>query len=228
MIVSLLVAIVVVLLLIILIFLLSLLFGESFLIYKIFDWSTSDTEEVVEANTGNNGGRTISYEDAMAGIEGWLEKGASSGSKTVSVHTTTERGSVGVEQQEFSIEQNTDSEGRRGLLVTDIARYTGLKGKKMVVKLEFFYADGRRVVAREGVGYYGNGVSSDGYLEYTIPMEPESDDIRLKVCNFVPYVLFPLEDKSTDYAIRLSIMQKKPNGEYNLLSHAIRSLSLNW
>ncbi|MCF0183040.1 MAG: hypothetical protein HUK01_01730, partial [Bacteroidaceae bacterium] len=48
MIVSLLVAIVVVLLLIILIFLLSLLFGESFLIYKIFDWSTSDTEEVVE------------------------------------------------------------------------------------------------------------------------------------------------------------------------------------
>ena len=228
MIVSLLVAIVVVLLLIILIFLLSLLFGESFLIYKIFDWSTSDTEEVVEANTGNNGGRTISYEDAMAGIEGWLEKGASSGSKTVSVHTTTERGSVGVEQQEFSIEQNTDSEGRRGLLVTDIARYTGLKGKKMVVQLEFFYADGRRVVAREGVGYYGNGVSSDGYLEYTIPMEPESDDIRLKVCNFVPYVLFPLEDKSTDYAIRLSIMQKKPNGEYNLLSHAIRSLSLNW
>ena len=195
---------IIVVLLLIIIPLGMLLFGESALIYKIFDWSFFDNKEKQELVVKDN---NSSLKESI--INRVNEK------VNEKVHNT---GKVSATIKNINVEHNVERDGAKGMQISVEFDSKNLKGETLYCMVRFYNDDGSPLVQTSNNEKYrsinGNVIVGD----YT---SPPYDDCETRTPLFIPYSELPTKsNRRTDLILDATILHYQTKTEYDVLDRS--------
>ena len=195
---------IIVVLLLIIIPLGMLLFGESALIYKIFDWSFFDNEEKQELVVKDN---NSSLKESI--INRVNEK------VNEKVHNT---GKVSATIKNVYVDHNKENDGVKGMQIAVEFESQNLKDEALYCMIRFYNDDGSPLVQQSNNKKYRSVNGNVIVGEYT---SPTYDDCKTKTTLFIPYKELPQNTGGrTDLILDASILHYTTSTNYEVLDRS--------
>ena len=195
---------IIVVLLLIIIPLGMLLFGESALIYKIFDWSFFDNEEKQELVVKDN---NSSLKESI--INRVNEK------VNEKVHNT---GKVSATVKNIFVDHNIEKDGVKGMQIAVEFESQNLKDEALYCMIRFYNDDGSPLVQQSNNKKYRSVNGNVIVGEYT---SPTYDDCKTRTTLFIPYKELPQNTGGrTDLILDASILHYTTSTNYEVLDRS--------
>ena len=194
----------IVVLLLIIIPLIMLLFGEGALVYKIFDWSTSDNEEKTEIVISNDN-RSLKESISKQVKERFNKEASNIGNMSASV-------------KNIYVDHNVLEGGVKGMQIAVEFESKNLKDEALYCMVRFYNGDGSPLVQQSNNKKYRSVNGNVIVGEYT---SPTYDDCKTKTTLFIPYKELPVKTKGrTDLILDASILHYTTNTDYEVLDRS--------
>ena len=194
----------IVVLLLIIIPLIMLLFGEGALVYKIFDWSTSNNEEKTEFVVSNDN-RSLK-ESITKQVKERISKEVSN---TINVSATVKN---------IYVDHNVVEGGVKGMQIAVEFESKNLKDEALYCMVRFYNDDGSPLVQQSNNKKYRSVNGNVIVGEYT---SPTYNDCKTKTTLFIPYKELPQNTGGrTDLILDASILHYATNTDYEVLDRS--------
>ncbi len=194
----------IVVLLLVIIPLIMLLFGEGALIYKIFDWSSTDNEEKTEIVVSNDS-RSLKESITKQVKERVIKEASNAGNISASV-------------KNIYVDHNIVEGGVKGMQIAVEFESKNLKGEALYCMVRFYNDDGSPLVQQSNNKKYQSVNGNVIVGEYT---SPTYDDCKTKTTLFIPYKELPQNTGGrTDLILDASILHYTTNTDYEVLNRS--------
>jgi hypothetical protein len=181
-----------------------LLFGEGALVYKIFDWSTSNNEEKTEFVVSNDN-RSLK-ESITKQVKERISKEVSN---TINVSATVKN---------IYVDHNVVEGGVKGMQIAVEFESKNLKDEALYCMVRFYNDDGSPLVQQSNNKKYRSVNGNVIVGEYTTPTY---DDCKTKTTLFIPYKeLQKNTGGRTDLILDASILHYATNTDYEVLDRS--------
>ena len=194
----------IVVLLLVIIPLVMLLLGEGALVYKIFDWSSSDNEEKTEIVVSNDN-RSLK-ESVTKQVKERVSKEVSN------------TGNVSATVKNIYVDHNVEEEGVKGMQIEVEFESKNLKDEALYCMVRFYNDDGSPLAQKN---YNEKYLSVNGNVIVGQYTSPPYNDCSTKTTLFIPYDELPTNGKErTDYLLDASILHYLTETEYDVLDRS--------
>ena len=194
----------IVVLLLIIIPLIMLLFGEGALVYKIFDWSTSDNEEKTEIVISNDN-RSLKESISKQVKERFNKEASNIGNMSASV-------------KNIYVDHNVLEGGVKGMQIAVEFESKNLKDEALYCMVRFYNDDGSPLAQKTNNEKYRSINGNVIVGEFT---SPTYDDCKTRTTLFIPYEELPVKIKGrTDLILDASILHYTTNTDYEVLDRS--------
>ena len=191
----------IVVLLLIIIPLIMLLFGEGALVYKIFDWSTSDNEEKTEIVVSNDN-RSLKESISKQVKERFNKEASNIGNMSASV-------------KNIYVDHNVLKGGVKGMQIAVEFESKNLKDENLYCMVRFYNDDGSPLAQQSNNKKYRSVNGNVIVGEY---ISPTYDNCKTRTTLFIPYDELPVKAKGrTDLLLDASILHYTSNIDYDVL-----------
>ncbi len=181
-----------------------LLFGEGALVYKIFDWSTSNNEEKTEFVVSNDN-RSLK-ESITKQVKERISKEVSN---TINVSATVKN---------IYVDHNVVEGGVKGMQIAVEFESKNLKDEALYCMVRFYNDDGSPLVQQSNNKKYRSVNGNVIVGEYT---SPTYNDCKTKTTLFIPYKELPQNTGGrTDLILDASILHYVTNTDYEVLDRS--------
>jgi hypothetical protein len=181
-----------------------LLFGEGALVYKIFDWSTSNNEEKTEFVVSNDN-RSLK-ESITKQVKERISKEVSN---TINVSATVKN---------IYVDHNVVEGGVKGMQIAVEFESKNLKDEALYCMVRFYNDDGSPLVQQSNNKKYRSVNGNVIVGEYT---SPTYNDCKTKTTLFIPYKELPQNTGGrTDLILDASILHYATNTDYEVLDRS--------
>jgi hypothetical protein len=181
-----------------------LLFGEGALVYKIFDWSTSDNEEKTEIVVSNDN-RSLK-ESITKQVKERVSKEVSN------------TGNVSATVKIIYVDHNVVEEGVKGMQIAVEFESKNLKDEALYCMVRFYNDDGSPLVQQSNNKKYRSVNGNVIVGEYT---SPTYDDCKTRTTLFIPYKELPQNTGGrTDLILDASILHYTTSTNYEVLDRS--------
>lgn len=195
---------IIVVLLLIIIPLGMLLFGESALIYKIFDWSFFDNKEKQE----------LVVKDKNSSLKESIINRANE-KVNEKVNNT---GRVSATVKNIYVDHNIEKNGVKGMQIAVEFESRNLKDEALYCMVRFYNDDGSPLVQQSNNKKYR---SVNGNVIVGEATSPTYDDCKTRTTLFIPYDELPVKTKGrTDLILDASILHYTTNTDYEVLDRS--------
>ena len=195
---------IIVVLLLIIIPLGMLLFGESALIYKIFDWSFFDNKEKQE----------LVVKDKNSSLKESIINRANE-KVNEKVNNT---GRVSATVKNIYVDHNIEKNGVKGMQIAVEFESRNLKDEALYCMVRFYNDDGSPLVQQSNNKKYRSVNGNVIVGEYT---SPTYDDCKTRTTLFIPYDELPSKGNGrTDYILDASILHYTSDTEYEVMDRS--------
>ena len=192
----------IVVLLLIIIPLIMLLFGEGALVYKIFDWSTSDNEEKTEIVVSND---NRSLKESKQVKERFNKEASNIGNMSASV-------------KNIYVDHNVLEGGVKGMQIAVEFESKNLKDEVLYCMVRFYNDDGSPLVQTSNNEKYR---SINGNVIVGECISPTYDDCKTRTTLFIPYDELPHNTGGrTDLILDASILHYTTSTDYDVLDRS--------
>lgn len=197
-------ALIIVVLLLIIIPLTMLLFGEGALVYKIFDWSSSDNEKNTEIVVSNDNRS--------------LKESITKQVKERIIKETSNTGNISATVKNIYVDHNVVVEGIKGMQIAVEFESMNLKDEVLYCMIRFYNDNGSPLVQQSNNKKYRSVNGNVIVGEYT---SPTYDDCKTKTTLFIPYKeLSHNTGGRTDLILDASILHYTTNTDYDVLDRS--------
>ena len=194
----------IVVLLLVIIPLVMLLLGEGALVYKIFDWSSSDNEEKTEIVVSNDN-RSLK-ESVTKQVKERVSKEVSN------------TGNVSATVKSIYVDHNVVEEGVKGMQIAVEFESKNLKDEALYCMVRFYNDDGSPLDQKTNNEKYRSINGNVIVGEFT---SPTYDDCRTRTTLFIPYKELPQNTgRRTDLILDASILHYTTNTDYDVLDRS--------
>lgn len=194
----------VVVLLLVIIPLCMLLFGEGALVYKIFDWSSSDNDEKTEVVIANDG-RSLK-ESITTQFKEQVNKG------------TSNTGNISASIKNIYVDHNVVEDGIKGMQIAVEFESKNLKNETLYCMVRFYNDDGTPLVQKSNNEKYRSTNGNVIVGEYT---SPDYNDCKTRTTLFIPYKELPTKTGGrTDLILDASILHYTSNTDYEVIDRS--------
>ena len=181
-----------------------LLFGEGALVYKIFDWSTSNNEEKTEFVVSNDN-RSLK-ESITKQVKERISKEVSN---TINVSATVKN---------IYVDHNVVEGGVKGMQIAVEFESKNLKDEALYCMVRFYNDDGSPLVQQSNNKKYR---SVNGNVIVGESTSPTYNDCKTKTTLFIPYKELPQNTGGrTDLILDASILHYATNTDYEVLDRS--------
>ena len=181
-----------------------LLLGEGALVYKIFDWSSSDNEEKTEIVVSNDN-RSLK-ESVTKQVKERVSKEVSN------------TGNVSATVKNIYVDHNVEEEGVKGMQIAVEFESKNLKDEALYCMVRFYNDDGSPLVQQSNNKKYRSVNGNVIVGEYT---SPTYDDCKTKTTLFIPYKELPQNTGGrTDLILDASILHYTTSTNYEVLDRS--------
>ena len=181
-----------------------LLFGEGALVYKIFDWSTSDNEEKTEIVISNDN-RSLKESISKQVKERFNKEASNIGNMSASV-------------KNIYVDHNVLEGGVKGMQIAVEFESKNLKDEALYCMVRFYNDDGSPLVQQSNNKKYR---SVNGNVIVGEATSPTYDDCKTRTTLFIPYDELPVKTKGrTDLILDASILHYTTNTDYEVLDRS--------
>ncbi len=181
-----------------------LLFGEGALVYKIFDWSTSNNEEKTEFVVSNDN-RSLK-ESITKQVKERISKEVSN---TINVSATVKN---------IYVDHNVVEGGVKGMQIAVEFESKNLKDEALYCMVRFYNDDGSPLVQQSNNKKYRSVNGNVIVGEYT---SPTYNDCKTKTTLFIPYKELPQNTGGrTDLILDASILHYTTSTNYEVLDRS--------
>ena len=195
---------VIVVLLLIIIPLGMLLLGEGALVYKIFDWSSSDNEEKTEIVVSNDNRS--------------LKESITKQIKERVIKETSNTGKISATVKNIYVDHNVVEDGLKGMQIAVEFESKNLKDEPLYCMIRFYNDDGSPLVQKNNNNKYRSLNGNVIVGEYT---SPTYDDCKTRTTLFIPYKELPKNAGiRTDLILDASILHYTTNTDYEVLDRS--------
>ena len=194
----------IVVLLLVIIPLVMLLIGEGALVYKIFDWSSSDNEDKTEIVVSNDN-RSLK-ESITKQVKERVSKEVSN------------TGNVSATVKNIYVDHNVEEEGVKGMQIEVEFESKNLKGEALYCMVRFYNDDGSPLAQKTNNEKYRSINGNVIVGEYT---SPTYNDCKTRTTLFIPYKELPQNTNgSTDFILDASILHYTTSTDYEVLDRS--------
>ena len=194
----------IVVLLLIIIPLIMLLFGEGALVYKIFDWSTSDNEEKTEIVISNDN-RSLKESISKQVKERFNKEASNIGNMSASV-------------KNIYVDHNVLEGGVKGMQIAVEFESKNLKDEALYCMVRFYNDDGSPLDQKTNNEKYRSINGNVIVGEFT---SPTYDDCKTRTTLFIPYKELPQNTgRRTDLILDASILHYTTSTNYEVLDRS--------
>ena len=194
----------IVVLLLVIIPLVMLLIGEGALVYKIFDWSSSDNEDKTEIVVSNDN-RSLK-ESITKQVKERVSKEVSN------------TGNVSATVKSIYVDHNVVEEGVKGMQIAVEFESKNLKDEALYCMVRFYNDDGSPLDQKTNNEKYRSINGNVIVGEFT---SPTYDDCRTRTTLFIPYKELPQNTgRRTDLILDASILHYTTNTDYDVLDRS--------
>lgn len=191
-------------LLLVIIPLVMLLIGEGALVYKIFDWSSSDNEDKTEIVVSNDN-RSLK-ESITKQVKERVSKEVSN------------TGNVSATVKSIYVDHNVVEEGVKGMQIAVEFESKNLKDEALYCMVRFYNDDGSPLDQKTNNEKYRSINGNVIVGEFT---SPTYDDCRTRTTLFIPYKELPQNTgRRTDLILDASILHYTTNTDYDVLDRS--------
>ena len=181
-----------------------LLLGEGALVYKIFDWSSSDNEEKTEIVVSNDN-RSLK-ESVTKQVKERVSKEVSN------------TGNVSATVKSIYVDHNVVEEGVKGMQIAVEFESKNLKDEALYCMVRFYNDDGSPLDQKTNNEKYRSINGNVIVGEFT---SPTYDDCRTRTTLFIPYKELPQNTgRRTDLILDASILHYTTNTDYDVLDRS--------
>ena len=197
-------ALIIVVLLLIIIPLTMLLFGEGALVYKIFDWSSSDNEEKTEIVVSNDN-RSLKESITKQVKERFNKEASNIGKRSASI-------------KNIYVDHNVLKGGVKGMQIAVEFESKNLKDEALYCMVRFYNDDGSPLVQQSNNKKYR---SVNGNVIVGAYTSPTYDDCKTRTTLFIPYKELPQNTGGrTDLILDASILHYTTSTNYEVLDRS--------
>ena len=181
-----------------------LLIGEGALVYKIFDWSSSDNEDKTEIVVSNDN-RSLK-ESITKQVKERVSKEVSN------------TGNVSATVKSIYVDHNVVEEGVKGMQIAVEFESKNLKDEALYCMVRFYNDDGSPLDQKTNNEKYRSINGNVIVGEFT---SPTYDDCRTRTTLFIPYKELPQNTgRRTDLILDASILHYTTNTDYEVLDRS--------
>ena len=181
-----------------------LLFGEGDLVYKIFDWSTSNNEEKTEFVVSNDN-RSLKESITKQVKERFNKEASNIGNMSASV-------------KNIYVDHNVLEGGVKGMQIAVEFESKNLKDEALYCMVRFYNGDGSPLVQQSNNKKYRSVNGNVIVGEYT---SPTYDDCKTRTTLFIPYKELPQNTGGrTDLILDASILHYTTSTDYDVLDRS--------
>lgn len=181
-----------------------LLIGEGALVYKIFDWSSSDNEDKTEIVVSNDN-RSLK-ESITKQVKERVSKEVSN------------TGNVSATVKSIYVDHNVVEEGVKGMQIAVEFESKNLKDEALYCMVRFYNDDGSPLDQKTNNEKYRSINGNVIVGEFT---SPTYDDCRTRTTLFIPYKELPQNTgRRTDLILDASILHYTTNTDYDVLDRS--------
>ena len=194
----------IVVLLLVIIPLVMLLIGEGALVYKIFDWSSSDNEDKTEIVVSNDN-RSLK-ESITKQVKERVSKEVSN------------TGNVSATVKSIYVDHNVVEEGVKGMQIAVEFESKNLKDEALYCMVRLYNDDGSPLDQKTNNEKYRSINGNVIVGEFT---SPTYDDCRTRTTLFIPYKELPQNTgRRTDLILDASILHYTTSTDYEVLDRS--------
>lgn len=181
-----------------------LLIGEGALVYKIFDWSSSDNEDKTEIVVSNDN-RSLK-ESITKQVKERVSKEVSN------------TGNVSATVKSIYVDHNVVEEGVKGMQIAVEFESKNLKDEALYCMVRFYNDDGSPLDQKTNNEKYRSINGNVIVGEFT---SPTYDDCKTRTTLFIPYKELPQNTgRRTDLILDASILHYTTNTDYDVLDRS--------
>lgn len=178
--------------------------AEGALVYKIFDWSSSDNEEKTEIVVSNDN-RSLK-ESVTKQVKERVSKEVSN------------TGNVSATVKNIYVDHNVEEEGVKGMQIEVEFESKNLKGEALYCMVRFYNDDGSPLAQKTNNEKYRSINGNVIVGEYT---SPTYNDCKTRTTLFIPYKELPQNTNgSTDFILDASILHYTTSTDYEVLDRS--------
>lgn len=181
-----------------------LLFGEGALVYKIFDWSSSDNEEkteIVISDDNNSNEKSILSQ---------ITKGENRRSEI--------KGKSSAFVKNINVDHNVEKGGAKGMQINVEFESKNLKDETLYCMIRFYNDDGSPLIQKSNNEKYRSVNGNVIVGEYT---SPDYNDCKTRTTLFIPYKELPTKTAGrTDLILDASILHYTTSTDYEVLDRS--------